>query len=51
MLNVKVYEYSVSFLVGGHDSMEDAVSCMELMHMKLKEKKNKLLRLKYSMHK
>ena len=37
MLNVKVYEYSVSFLVGGHDSMEDAVSCMELMHMKLKE--------------
>lgn len=23
--------------VGGHDSMEDAVSCMELMHMKLKE--------------
>jgi hypothetical protein len=37
MLNVKVYEYSVYFLVGGHDSMEDAVSCMELMHMKQKE--------------
>ena len=29
------------FSVGGHDSMEDAASCMDLMHMKLKDDSRK----------